>query len=148
MAVIETEIDARGLAGLDEQTFSALVEPHRRALQTHCYRLLGSLQEAEELVQETMLRAWRRRATYAGRGPLRAWLYKIATNVCLDSLARRPRRTLPVTRQGPNGNDDPIAPAVTEPIWLEPFPDELLAPDELGPEARYSLQESVTLAFM
>jgi RNA polymerase sigma-70 factor (ECF subfamily) len=136
------------LAALDEQSFSALSEPHRRELQAHCYRLLGGLQEAEELVQETLLRAWQRRATYAGRGPLRAWLYKIATNLCLDSLARRPRRSLPVARQSPNDRDDPIPPAITEPIWLEPFPDELLAPDELGPEARYSLQESVTLAFM
>ena len=137
-----------GLGGLDEPAFSALAEPHRRELGAHCYRLLGSLQEAEELVQETLLRAWQRRATYAGRGSLRAWLYKIATNLCLDSLARRPRRTLPIARQGASGRDDPIPPAISEPIWLEPFPDELLAPDELGPEARYSRQESVTLAFM
>src|SRR3954471_7998892 len=75
----------------DESTFSALVERHRRELQLHCYRMLGSFEESEDLTQETFLRAWRRRETYAGRASLRAWLYRIATNACLDVLERRPR---------------------------------------------------------
>ena len=87
------------LLDTDQHEFSALTERHRRELQAHCYRMVGSVQEAEELVQETLLRAWRRRETYAGRAPFRAWLYKIATNLCLDALARRPRRTIPMARQ-------------------------------------------------
>lgn len=132
----------------DQHEFSALTEPYRRELQAHCYRMLGSLQEAEDMVQETLLRAWRRRETYAGRAPLRAWLYKIATNLCLDTLKRRPRRTLPIARQTATSMNDPIAADITEPIWLEPFPDDLLAPEKDNPEARYTMQESVTLAFM
>src|SRR5687767_2399225 len=136
------------LAAADQHEFSMLSEPHRLELQAHCYRMLGSLLEAEEAVQETLLRAWRRRETYAGRAPLRAWLYKIATNQCLDALARRPRRAVPRTR-GPAGNPaEPIPADVNEPVWLEPFPDELLAPEEAGPEARFSQRESVTLAFV
>src|SRR5512147_3005113 len=76
----------------DQHEFSNLTEPYRRELQVHCYRLLGSLQDAEDTVQETLLRAWRRLETYEGRASLRAWLYKIATNTCFDALARRPRR--------------------------------------------------------
>src|SRR5882672_3204770 len=91
--------ETHNLGRLDQDAFSALVEPYRHAIQAHCYRMLGSTQEAEELVQETFLRAWQRRETYASRGPLRSWLYKIATNLCLDTLERRPRRTLPVARQ-------------------------------------------------
>ena len=110
--------------------------------------MLGSLLEAEEAVQETLLRAWRRRETYAGRAPLRAWLYKIATNHCLDVLARRPRRAIPRTR-GPAGSlAEPIPADVNEPVWLEPFPDDLPAPDEVSPEARISQRESITLAFV
>ena len=77
---------------LDERAFGARVEPHRRELHVHCYRLLGSFEEAEDLVQEAFLRAWRRRDTYEGRASVRAWLYRIATNACLDALDKRPRR--------------------------------------------------------
>ena len=76
----------------DETAFAAQLEPHRRELQVHCYRMLGSFDEAEDLVQETFLRAWRKRASYEGRATLRAWLYKIATNACLDLIARNKRR--------------------------------------------------------
>jgi RNA polymerase sigma-70 factor, ECF subfamily len=76
----------------DQATFEALAERHRRELQLHCYRMLGSLEESEDLVQETFLRAWRRRETYQGRATVRAWLYRIATNACLDALQRRPRQ--------------------------------------------------------
>jgi RNA polymerase sigma-70 factor (ECF subfamily) len=136
------------LGALDQNAFSALTEPHRRELQAHCYRLVGSLREAEDLVQETFLRAWRRRDTFEGRAPLRAWLHKIATNICLDALVRRPRRSLPISRGAVASLDDPIPPSINEPIWLEPFPDDLLAPEDADPAARYSLRESVTLAFM
>src|ERR671911_2803031 len=94
----------------DKTSFSALVERHRRELQVHCYRMLGSLEESEDLTQETFLRAWRRRETYEGRASLRAWLYRIATNACLDALDKRPR---PVSATG-------------EVLWLQPYPDELL----------------------
>jgi RNA polymerase sigma-70 factor, ECF subfamily len=140
--------DPLDLSRLDQQAFSELVEPYRRAIQAHCYRMLGSTQEAEELVQETFLRAWLRRETYASRAPLRAWLYKIATNLCLDALERRPKRTLPVAYQDVSSTDAPIPSDINEPIWLEPFPDEWLAPEADDPETRYSLRESIRLAFM
>ena len=132
----------------DQAAFGQLVEPHRRELLTHCYRILGSLHDAEDLVQETMLRAWRRLETYEGRASLRAWLYKIATNACLDHLKRRPRRVLPPARREASGPDETILPAIADPIWLEPFPEELLAPKEDNPEVRYEAHESITLAFL
>jgi len=132
----------------DQHQFSQLTEPYRRELQVHCYRILGSLQDAEDLVQETMLRAWRRLNTYEGRAPLRAWLYRIATNACLDALDKRPRRTLPATQRPSADPRRPFTPPIDEPIWLEPLPDDLLADSAAGPEARYSARESVTLAFM
>src|ERR1044072_9438154 len=109
------------LQPLDEQAFVARVEPHRRELHVHCYRLLGSFEEAEDLVQEAFLRAWRRRETYEARASVRAWLYRIATNACLDALDKRPRRPS----------------ASGEVAWLQPYPDELLEqlPDRReGPE--------------
>ena len=117
---------------LDDHTaFEALATRHRRELQLHCYRMLGSLEESEDMVQETFLRAWRRRETYAGRSSVRAWLYRIATNACLDTLGRRPRR--------PQGGEVP---------WLQPYPDELLAAPEAEPEAVVVAKETVELAFM
>ena len=136
------------LRDLTPHEFSAMTEPYRRQLQAHCYRMLGALQDAEDLVQETLLRAWQRRATYAGRAPVRAWLYKIATNLCLDTLERRKRRSLPTARQKAATLDDPIPPDMNEPIWLEPFPDLLLAPEETMPDARFSVRESINLAFL
>jgi RNA polymerase sigma-70 factor (ECF subfamily) len=136
------------LTGLDQQAFGATVEPHRRELQAHCYRMLGSVQDAEDMVQETFLRAWRRRETFEGRASLRAWLYKIATNTCLDALEKRPRRAVPVTRQAVSTMDEPIPHMVKEPIWLEPYPDDLLAAGDDNPERRYSARESITLAFV
>ena len=132
----------------DSNEFSDLTEPYRHELEVHCYRMLGSLQEAEDLVQETLLRAWRRLETFEGRASLRAWLYKIATNACLDALEKRPRRTLPPRSQPPTEPSQPPAPPVTEPIWLEPFPDDLLDDVEPTPEARYATHESITLAFL
>lgn len=136
------------LSELDQQAFGELAEPHRRELHAHCYRMLGSVHDAEDMVQETLLRAWRRRETYEGRASLRAWLYKIATNLCLDALEQRPRRVLPVTRQAVSTLNEPIPPKIMEPIWLEPFPDDLLATDDANPDVRFSARENITLAFV
>lgn len=125
-----------------------LVEPHRHALKAHCYRMMGTVQEAEDMVQEAFLRAWRRRETYAGRASLRAWLYRIATNVCLDALEKRPRRAVPVTRQQASTLDEPIPPSVMEPVWLEPYPDEWLAVDEDDPEWFVDSRENISMAFI
>lgn len=133
----------------DAAAFGQLVEPYRRELQAHCYRLLGSLHDAEDQVQETLLRAWRRRDTYAGRASLRAWLYKIATNTCLDALdRRRVRRWLPPQRTPAADPLAPFPPPPNDVPWLEPFPDDWLPDLAPSPEARYSQRESVTLAFL
>ncbi len=131
-----------------EQDFRTQVEPHRRELQAHCYRMLGSLHDAEDVTQEALLRAWNRRQTFEGRSSLKTWLHKIATNACLDALEQRKPRSLPA-ELGPAARpgQPPEAP-VQDPIWLTPAPDSLLAASELGPEARYSLRESVALAFL
>ena len=135
------------LAG-DPAAFESLTEPYRRELLAHCYRIMGSLEDAEDLVQETLLRAWKRLNTYEGRASIRAWLYKIATNACLDALARRPRRGLPPGLY-PQAKPNALIPApVMEPVWLEPFPDELLAPVEATPEARMESRESILLSFL
>ncbi len=128
--------------------FDGLATQYRRELQVHCYRMLGSLQDAEDLVQETLVRAWQKLDTYEGRASFRAWLYKIATNACLDALNRRPRRTLPQARQPASDPSQPLAPPIQEPIWLEPIPDELIAGIESSPEARHDARESITLAFL
>src|SRR6185436_13007188 len=112
------------IPSLDQYQFGGLVEPYRRELQAHCYRMMGSVQDAEDMVQETFLRAWRGRSTFEGRAAFRAWLYKIATNICLDTLKRRPRRLVPITRQPVSSAAEPIPAAIMEPIWLEPYPDD------------------------
>lgn len=133
----------------DADEFSRLTEPYRWELQVHSYRILGSLQEAEDLVQETFLRAWRRLDTFEGRSSLRAWLYKIATNACLDALDRRKsRRTLPSTKIPAADPHAQISPPSSDPIWLEPYPDEWLVDSAAGPEARYLASESISLAFL
>lgn len=138
---------AAALSG-DSQAFTHLSEPYRRELITHCYRMLGSLLDAEDMVQETYLRAWRRLETFDNRAPFRAWMYKIATNACLDFINQRPKRSLPVKKTPPA---DPLAalqPPSIEPIWIEPFPDDLIAPTQISPEARYEIYESISLAFL
>lgn len=134
----------------DANHFSELTEPYRRELQVHCYRILGSFHEAEDLVQETFLRAWRRLATYEGRASFRAWLYKIATNACLDFLdQRRSRRLLPFDLHPASEPGAAIRPPAAEITWLEPFPDEWLNdPLAVNPEARFSASESVSLSFL
>ena len=132
----------------DSDAFSSLTEPHRFELMTHCYRMLGSLEDAEDQVQETFLRAWRRLETYEGRASFRTWLYKIATNACLDALEHRPKRILPLESATPVDPSDPQPPQINEPVWIEPFPGEWLAPASSNPEARYDAYESISLAFL
>jgi RNA polymerase sigma-70 factor, ECF subfamily len=134
----------------DTGRFSELTEPYRRELQVHCYRILGSLHEAEDMVQETMLKAWKRLDTYEGRASFRSWLYKIATNSCLDFLDRQKnRRRLPFENLSPSNPNTPILPPSPEVAWLEPFPDEWLGDkSSVNPEARYSDAESISLAFL
>lgn len=133
---------------IDADAFASAIEPYRRELQAHCYRMLGNVHEAEDLAQDALIQAWHKRDTFEGRGTLRAWLYKIATNACLNALQRKPRRSLPMARGAAVPIDAPIPPAQREPVWLEPFPDDLLADDAAGPEAAYDARESITLAFM
>ncbi len=132
----------------DASVFSALIEPYRRELHVHCYRLLGSLEDAEDLVQETLLRAWQHFDTFKGHASLRTWLYTIATNACLDTLKKRRPRTLPAAAAPAMNSLAPIAPAPAESIWLDPYPDRWLAEAPDDPEARYSRRESVSLAFL
>jgi RNA polymerase sigma-70 factor (ECF subfamily) len=130
------ELDVNGLGEVDELEFSGLAERHRRELHVHCYRMLGSFEDAEDTVQETLLRAWRRRETFEGRSTVRAWLYRIATNACLDLLAKR--RPKPATGG--------------EVLWLQPYPDRLL--DELpgddadAPESVAVARETIELAYV
>jgi len=134
----------------DSQQFGELTEPYRRELQVHCYRILGSLHEAEDMVQETILKAWKRLATYESRASFRSWLYKIATNTCLDFLdQRRSRRLLPFNVNSASDPNASILPPLAEITWLEPFPDEWLGDKTaLNPEARYTNSESISLAFL
>ena len=134
----------------DPQQFSELTEPYRRELQVHCYRILGSLHEAEDMVQETMLKAWKRLDTYEGRASFRSWLYKVATNACLDFLdQKKSRRLLPFDKLSPSDPQTPFLPPTTEISWLEPFPDEWLGDKSaVNPEAHYSDTESISLAFL
>ena len=131
----------------DEQAFAELTAPYRRELQLHCYRILGSLQDAEDLLQETLLAAWRGLEQFEGRSSLRAWLYTIATNRCLNALrdrGRRPQTVAARVRRAPRRERAEIS-------WLEPYPDALIegVPDAApGPDARYEAKESVALAFV
>jgi RNA polymerase sigma-70 factor (TIGR02960 family) len=136
---------ARAQAG-DGEAFRELVEPYRRELLAHCYRTLGSFQDAEDMLQEALLAAWRAIDHFDGRS-LRAWLYRIATNRCLNYLRSESRRPQPANL----GNRSPGQPGVVnsdDPWWLEPYPDVLLDDTALGPEARYDARESIALSFV
>jgi RNA polymerase sigma-70 factor, ECF subfamily len=133
----------------DSTAFVSDTEPMRRELFAHCYRLLGSVQDAEDLVQETYLRAWRSYAGFEGRSSVRTWLYQIATNACLTVLARRDRRVLPSGRYDPE--PDPLAPPeVGDPdvAWLEPVPDALVTPESADPAAIVAAREGLRLALI
>ncbi len=143
-----TDLLARAKAG-DEEAFARLVEPCRRELHVHCYRILGSTQDAEDALQETLLAAWRGLGSFEERASIRTWLYTVATNRCLNALRaarRRPRSEAPMDRA-----DLPEPTRLGEVLWLEPYPDVMLdgvpatAP---GPEARYEMREAISLAFV
>jgi RNA polymerase sigma-70 factor (ECF subfamily) len=147
--IVTTTVLARARAG-DGEAFRELTDPHRRELQLHCYRILGSVQDAEDTLQETLLAAWRGLGQFEGRASVRTWLYKIATNRCLNTLRDTGRRPAAAARyQWPDPPPEPTRRA--EPLWLQPYPDALLEdlPDNApGPEARYETREAVALAFV
>jgi RNA polymerase sigma-70 factor (ECF subfamily) len=136
--------------GGDEDAFARLVEPHRRALHAHCYRMLASVTDAEDALQEALLRAWRGLASFEGRSSLRSWLYAIATNACLRAIERRPKRVLPIDYGPAADPHDGLGEPLIESVWVEPYPDERLGVEDglAGPEARYEQRESVELAFI
>jgi RNA polymerase sigma-70 factor (ECF subfamily) len=139
---------ARAQAG-DGEAFGQLVDPYRRELQVHCYRILGSVQDAEDALQDTLLSAWQGLAGFEGRASVRTWLYRVATSRCLDALRSASRR--PLMSAPPPGLDPPEPTRLGEVLWLEPYPDVLLEgfPDSApGPGARFEALESVSLAFI
>lgn len=149
-ALAEPSDLAIALRAGEEDAFVVLTERYRRALHAHCYRMVGSLEDAEDLVQECLLRAWRKRSTFEGRSSFRSWLYRIATNACLDFLERRPRRVLAADIV-PASDPDHDLPDSAEHPWLDPYPDHLLstpAASELEPAAVLVRKETIELAFM
>ena len=134
----------------DEDAFRLLIQPYRAAIHAHCYRMLSSLFDADDALQETLLRAWRALPRFQGYELLRPWLYRIATNVCLDALARRRKRGLPIEHGRPAGPNDEPGDQVAEPVWVEPYPDQAVGLDDgyASPEARYEQREAVELAFI
>jgi len=134
----------------DGDAFAQLIDPYRRELQVHCYRFLGSVQDAEDVLQDTLLSAWQGLAGFEGRASVRTWLYRVATSRCLDAL-RAGRRRPPVSTPPPAGLEPPEPTRLGELGWLEPYPDALLeglADRAPGPEARYEARESISLAFI
>jgi len=143
-------LQAMGALPTDED-FRTQLEPHRRAITLHCYRMLGSLQDAEEIAQESLLRAWQKLEERRSSGSTRAWLYKIATNACLDVLKTRRRRALPHLLAPPVTPGAAFGPPLHEGVWIEPAPSSLLDPAdnaEPGPDRRVALRESIGLAFI
>ena len=155
MASYRTRVvpEARLLAAArngDEGAFAGLIEPHRGELHAHCYRMLGSVYDADDALQDTLLRAWRGLKGFQERSSLRSWLYTIATNSCLNQIARRPKRVLPIDYGPPT--DPHVAPGepIVESVWVEPYPDETLGLEDgfASPDARYEQREGVELAFI
>lgn len=146
-AAVTTDLIARAQAG-DEEAFRQLVDPYRHELMVHCYRFLGSFQDAEDALQEILLAAWQGLGGFEARASLRTWLYRVATNRCLNALrssSRRPQMSAPA------GFDPPEPTGLCEVVWLEPYPDVLLEglPDTApGPEARYESKQAISLAFV
>jgi RNA polymerase sigma-70 factor (TIGR02960 family) len=146
--LVPAELISRARAG-DGEAFRALTEPHRRELQVHCYRMLGSLQDAEDALQDTLLSAWQGLGGFEGRASIRTWLYRIATNRCLDALRSASRR--PAKEWDVAGVDPPEPTRLGDVVWLEPYPDALTEDATgvpLGPDARYEQTESISLAFI
>src|SRR5437762_4033005 len=149
-AVTANERELLGAARTgDEDAFGRLVGPYRVELHAHCYRMLGSVPDAEDALQDALLSAWRGLPRFEGRSSLRSWLYTIATNACLKAIERRPKRVLPIDYAAAADPHDGPAEPVTEAVWLEPYPDEGLglSGGPLGPDARYEQREGIELAF-
>jgi RNA polymerase sigma-70 factor (TIGR02960 family) len=146
--IVTTDLMTRARAG-DGDAFRELTEPYRRELHVHCYRMLGSFQDAEDVLQDTLLAAWQGLGGFEGRASLRTWLYRIATNRCLNALRSARRRPAEAWR---NPEVEPPEPSgLSEVVWLEPYPDALLAGASdapPGPEARYEQTEAMSLAFV
>jgi RNA polymerase sigma-70 factor (ECF subfamily) len=145
------DVGLRRGRGRDEAAFRELIDAHRTDLHAHCYRMLGSLHDADDALQDTLLRAWRALPGFRGRSSLRTWVHRIATNVCLDALARRPKRVLPIDYGPPSapGGSGPERPLPGS-LWIEPYPDEMIgvADGAAAPEARYERREALELAFV
>jgi RNA polymerase sigma-70 factor, ECF subfamily len=139
---------ANGAALLGSADFARLTDPFRPELLAYCYRMLGSLQDAEDQLQETLIRAWRSYGRFEGRSSLRTWLYRIATNSCLRALENRSRRPLPAGLGGPADPDTPLDPAAREIPWLEPFPDVLLDAASADPAAIVAARQDMRLALI
>jgi len=136
--------------GGDEGAFAQLLDPYRGELHAHCYRMLGSVHDAEDALQDASLRAWRGLGRFEGRSSLRSWLYTIATNTCLNAIAARPKRVLPVDYGPAADPHTPPGEPIVESVWLEPYPDDMLGLEDgfAAPEARYEQREAVELAFI
>ncbi|HEY7633343.1 MAG TPA: sigma-70 family RNA polymerase sigma factor [Thermoleophilaceae bacterium] len=134
----------------DENAFARLVEPYRSELHAHCYRMLGSVHDAEDALQEALLRAWRGLKNFEGRSALRSWLYTIATNTCLNVIGKRPKRVLPVDYAPATDPHSGPGEPVVESVWVEPYPDEIIGVEDgyASPDASYEMRESVELAFV
>ena len=134
----------------DEGAFGRLVEPYRGQLHAHCYRMLASTHDAEDALQDTLLRAWKALGRFEGRSSLRSWLYTIATNTCLNAIQRRPKRVLPMDYGGATDPYEGPGEPIVESVWIEPYPDQPMGiPDGVaGPDARYEQREAVELAFI
>ena len=148
VAGVSADLLAKARAG-DGQAFGQLVDPYRRELHVHCYRILGSVQDAEDAVQETLLSAWQGFAAFEGRASMKTWLYRIGTNRCLKSLRSASRRPRPIPNRRNRSLPEPTRSG--EVLWLEPYPDVLLeglADTPPGPEARYEAREAISLAFI
>jgi RNA polymerase sigma-70 factor (ECF subfamily) len=136
--------------GGDDEAFGLLVQPHRPDLHAHCYRMLGSVHDADDALQDALLRAWRGLGTFEGRSSIRTWLYRITTNACLDLISRRPKRVLPTDYGPAAAPGDDLGEPLIESVWVEPYADEMLGLEDgyPSPEARYDRRESVELAFI
>ncbi len=134
----------------DELAFSELVEPHLGSIHAHCYRMLGSVHDADDALQETLLKAWKGLSRFEGRSSLRTWLYSIATRCCLDQIGRRRKRVLPADYGPAVSGEEPPGQPVAESVWLEPYPDEMLGIEDgyAAPEASYEQREGLELAFI
>src|SRR5919198_751104 len=134
----------------DEDAYARLLAPYRSELHAHCYRMLGSVHDAEDALQDASLRAWRGLQRFEGRSSLRSWLYTIATNTCLNAIARRPKRVLPIDYGPATDPSDGLGMPLVETVWIEPYPDETLGVEDgfAAPEARFEQRESLELAFV